>query len=198
MSYQTATSDQLNAMSLSQLSSFTIIVWPGGDSNQMDASLTSTTKSRVRQAVQSGVNYVGFCAGAWMAVGPAPGASNSGWGFSLVTGDYLKEYAPGGQYPVSAIVPVTFATGQTRDLVWWDGPYLPTLAGSVIARYPGGSAAMIEARSGQGYVVLSGVHPEAPMDWRTTQNLTDPDGLDFDIAWSLVNAALTRTPLSVF
>ncbi len=199
LTYQAVTSAELNSMSLAKLTSFGTYVWPGGDSNVMDASLTAGTKKLVRQAVtESGVGFAGFCAGAWIAVGPAPGSANAGWGFSILTGSYLKEYAPGGQYPVAAIVPVTLASGGTRDLVWWGGPYLPTIAGGVVGKYPDGTAAIVQSRAGAGYVAITGLHPEAPQDWRTAQNLVDRDGLDLDIAWNIIQAARTRAPMPAF
>ncbi|HUP56696.1 MAG TPA: hypothetical protein VM598_04530, partial [Bdellovibrionota bacterium] len=195
MSYRVADSAAIESMSLDDLGRFKVIIWPGGDSNVMTDGLSAAAREKVRQAVVSrGVPYVGFCAGAWMAVGPTPlSGSQPIWGFSILNGDYLKMYHPNGQTPVAAMVWTSFADGSSRDLVWWGGPYLPSYAGSVVARYPDGSAAILKAQAGNGFVVLSGPHPEAPQDWRTGAGLSDDDGLDFDLTWRLISAGLSRS-----
>lgn len=198
-SYQVVTSAQLETMSVTDIAQYRLIIWPGGDSNVMTSGLTAATRGRVRSAVVNyGVNYVGFCAGAWMAVGPTPSASGPIWGLSIEPGDYLKIYHPNGTLPTAAMVKTTFASGSTRDLVWWGGPYLWSTAGTVIARYPDGSAAITQADAGKGFVVLSGLHPEAPQDWRTGAGLVDSDGLDLDVAWSLIQSAANRTRAAVY
>ena len=68
ISYDTANSEQLNAMSQTTLESYKIIVWPGGNSIDMGKALTSATTAKVKRAVtEGGVSYIGFCAGAFMA-----------------------------------------------------------------------------------------------------------------------------------
>ena len=198
LTYHVIDSTQLNSMSAAAISDHGVLVWPGGDSNVMDASFTSDTRLRVYQAVHDyGVSFTGFCAGAWIAVGPPPGSQAPYWGFSIVAGSYLKEYYPNAQIVSGGvIVPITFANATVRDLVWWQGPFLPSLPGGIIAKYSTGEAAIVESWSGKGYVTISGVHPEAPQSWR--YGLVDPDGLDFDVAWSMINSALTKTPLQVF
>lgn len=47
-------------------------------------------------------------------------------------------------------------------------------AGGVVARYSDGKAAISQAYSGKGFVVLSGPHPEAPQGWRNTAG-NEPD-----------------------
>lgn len=200
LSYRVATSSTLEAMSSDSFRNYRLLVWPGGDSNVMTKGLSATTRGKIRNAVLvNGLNYVGFCAGAWMAVGPPPWRGGSPiWGLSIVNGNYLKQYFPEGVTSVAAMVATTFPDGSTRDLVWWGGPYLPSQTGSVIAKYPNGSTAAMETQAGNGYVVLTGLHPEAPQDWRDYIGLVDSDGLDMDFAWSLIESALKRNSLAVF
>jgi hypothetical protein len=200
LSYKLANSAQLNAMSLDDISKFGLIVVPGGHGSQITSGLNLQTRLRVRQAVQDrGVNYLGFCAGAWTAVGlEATSKTVSNYGFAAVYGNHLSNWWPNGNTSaVAAVVPVTFATGSTRQLVWWGGPATPEWKGGVIARYGNGKAAIAQAWSGQGFVVISGPHPEAPQGWRATAG-TDSDGLDYDIAQKLITAALEQKPLKTF
>ena len=200
LAYRVVSSAELELMGIDELEQYRLIVWPGGDSNVMTKYLSGSTRNKIREAVVTrGVHYIGFCAGAWMAVGPAPklGASPY-WGLSIVNGDYLKQYFPNGQSPIATMVWTRFANGDARDLVWWGGPYLPSDAGTVAAKYPDGSSAIYQGSAGNGFVILSGPHPEAPQDWRDATNLIDADGLDYDLAWNLIESALLGTRLSVF
>lgn len=199
----TVNESQLAALSASDLAQFKLIVWPGGDSTTQNNALDAATRERVREAVTiSGVNFAGFCAGAFIAVGPTPAAGGTpAWGLSIIDADYVEAYSPNGPgapLPVAAMVEIAFANGTSRDIVWWDGPYLPVIPSGVIAKYPDGTPAMIEQQAGNGFVVLTGVHPEAPESWLVEENLTDPDGLSTDIAWELLHAALTSTRLATY
>jgi len=197
LTYRRVDASGLNAMTSAELASYSTILWPGGDSNVADAALSPDTKIRVRQAViNSGVGFSGFCAGAWIAVGPNPGTAAPAWGFAILAGNYLKEYLPNGQYLTNAMVPITYADGSVRSEVWWQGPYLWSNVGTVVAKYPTGEAATIESWAGKGYVTLTGVHPEAPQSWR--DGLNDTDGLDTAFAWSMIDAARRKSPLRTF
>lgn len=200
LTYRQITSSQLEQMTVDEMAAHGVIVWPGGNSTQMTNGLSGAARLRVREAVRvRGVNYVGYCAGAWMAVGSEPRTGQApSFGLSLVTGQYLQTYYPDGKNPTAAMVPVFFPDGSMRELVWWGGPYLPSFNGEVVARYETGEAAMGQGWGGKGFVVVTGPHPEAPWDWRTIENLTDPDGLDQDVAWNLMEAALKMKPLPAF
>jgi hypothetical protein len=199
----TVNSSQLAALSPAALAKYQLIIWPGGDSIAQNNSLDAATRERVREAVTvAGVSYAGFCAGAFIAVGPPPATGGTPkWGLSIIDDDYVQAYSPNGPgapLPVAAMVEIGFPDGTSRDLVWWDGPFLPQIPSGVIAKYPDHSPAMIEQEAGKGFVVLTGVHPEAPQAWRDEQKLVDMDGLDTDVAWKLIQAALTRTRLPAF
>src|SRR5262245_3450407 len=61
------TSNQLNGMSESQLRVYRLLIVPSGNFEQIGIGLTSSTTASVRNAVDSGLNYMGICAGAFFA-----------------------------------------------------------------------------------------------------------------------------------
>jgi hypothetical protein len=198
-SYKLVNSAQLNAMSLDEISNFGVIIVPGGSGGTITSALTTSTRLRVRQAVRDrGVSYVGFCAGAWVAVGPeAETTGVASYGLALAKGAVLDLYLPGGIEPTAAMVDVTFSDGKARDLVWWGGPSTPEWKNGVVARYENGEPAISETWAGKGYVVISGPHPEAPQSWRGTAGY-DSDGLDYDIAIQMITAALKKAPMPTY
>jgi hypothetical protein len=198
LSYDLVNSGQLDAMSVDQMAGYGLMIVPGGSGGTITSGVSGTTRIRVRQAVRDrGMSFLGFCAGAWVGIGPDPGSNAPSYGFALVPGPLLAEYLPGGKQPTAAIVPVSFPNGSVRDLVWWGGPETPQWSKGVIAKYETGKPAISESWAGKGYVIVSGPHPEAPQGWRATAG-NDPDGLDYDIAIELIQAALKKEPLPTF
>ncbi|MCM2321853.1 MAG: hypothetical protein NDJ90_01180 [Oligoflexia bacterium] len=202
LAYRFVTSSELDAMSTEELKQYRLLVWPGGESSEMNDSLREETRTRVRDAVrESGLGYVGFCAGAWLAVGPpAPFGHPPYWGFGIVPAPFLEEYDPNGEAPnpIGAIVKIFFPGGKSRHLVWWGGPFFTEFPAGVLARYPDGTAAITQVEAGAGFVTLSGLHPEAPQSWRDGERLHDPDGLDLDLAWRLIESTVKRERLAAF
>jgi hypothetical protein len=81
-------------------------------------------------------------------------------------------------------------------MVWWGGPSLPEWKGGVIARYTDNNQpAIAQTWSGNGLVILSGPHPEAPQNWRDKLGLSDSDGLDQDYAGQMLEAAAKQQPM---
>ena len=80
------------------------------------------------------------------------------------------------------------------DHYWEDGPQLAGW-GEVVATYPDGAPAVVQGASGHGWVVLSGVHPEAPESWRQGMTFATPASVDNAYAVTLVEAALRGTRL---
>lgn len=199
LSYQLVNSAQINAMTLDEIADFGVIVVPGGSGGTIYSNVTADARLRIRQAVRErGVGYVGFCAGAWVAVGPeAETTQTASYGFAIAKGSVLSMFYPNGQAPTAAMVDVTFSDGGVRNLVWWGGPITPEWTGGVVARYDTGKPAISQTFAGKGLVVISGPHPEAPQSWRSTAG-SDSDGLDYDIAIAMFNAALKQQPLATF
>lgn len=201
LSYDTVSSSELDAMSVEQLADYGVIVWPGGFAGQMSSSLDTATRGRIRQAVrEKGVSFVGICAGAFIAVSPSAKGGDAGpdWGFALVDEETMPYYHLEDEGTTEAMVTVEMAGGQKRDLVWWGGPYLPekSFPNGTVARYSDtGEPAIAQTWAGNGFMILSGPHPEAPEDWRGKLGLTDEDGMDQDIAWDMIEAALKQKPM---
>ena len=200
MTYQLATSDELNEMSVEQLGKFQLILWPGGYAGVMSASLDGAAREKIRKTVnEQGVSYLGICAGAFIAVSPSAASGSDGpdWGLSIIPSESLLPYYHLENKGIGeAMVDVQLSGGQTRSLVWWGGPDFPEVSQGVVARYSDNHhPAIIQTKAGKGFVILSGPHPEAPQSWRDKLGLQDSDGLDLDLAWKLIEAAMKRQPL---
>lgn len=200
LKYRLKNSTELDAMTIDEISNFGLILIPGGHSTVITSGLSPATRVRIRQAVRDrGVSYFGICAGAWVGVGnEALTDQISSYGFAVIQGSHLASWSPNGNSSlVAAVTPVTFADGAIRNLVWWGGPATPEWKSGVVARYDNGKAAISEGWANQGFVILSGPHPEAPQGWRATAG-NDPDGLDYELTKTLIRAALARKPLPTF
>jgi hypothetical protein len=67
LSYSVADSAQLNGISEAQLQRYRLLIIPGGNFEVIGNNLTASTATNIRNAVQSGTNYLGICAGAFFA-----------------------------------------------------------------------------------------------------------------------------------
>jgi glutamine amidotransferase-like uncharacterized protein len=190
LEYASATSSQLNDMTVSQLMSYRLLIVPGGNFMDLGASLTPQTSSKIQAAVQHGVNYLGICAGAFLA-GDGRGYYN---GFNLTAGTRFGFYSAESRGVRKAAVAIAGINTAPIEQYWEDGPELSGW-GTVVAKYPDGTPAVVEGASGKGWVVLSGVHPEAPEAWRRGIKFTTPASVSNAYAGTLVKAALTRTSL---
>jgi hypothetical protein len=126
--------------------------------------LTLGSSVKIRRAVHSGVNLPG----------------NLRWGFPAgdspydglnLTGVRFGFYSAEGQGTRKAAVPITPVGGPTQEHYWEDGPQLSGW-GKVSAECPDDTPAAVQGSSGKGWLVLAGLHPEAPESWR--------DGMIFD------------------
>lgn len=181
---------QLNRMTTAQLTAYRVLSVPGGNFIDMGASLTANAAATVHDAVQGGLNYLGICAGAFLA-GDGRGYYNS---FNLTSGVRFGFYSAEQRGVGKAAVAVTGVDAPAIEHYWEDGPAL-TGWGTVVGKYPDGTPAVVEGSSGQGWVILIGVHPEAPETWRRDMNFTTPATVANAYAATLVQSALTRTPL---
>ena len=191
LAYVTVDSRQLNTMSESQLRAHRLLVVPGGNFVKMGNGLAPATVASVRNAVTSGLNYLGICAGAFLA-GHSPFN-----GLNLTSGVAFPFYAAEAQGIRKTAVWVQAAGEPPLQHYWEDGPAL-TGWGGVVAKYPDGTPAIVEASVGEGWVILSGVHPEAPESWRDGMTFMTPVTLDNTYAAKLIDAALWRKRLAHF
>ena len=188
LSYSTANSSELNDLSESQLTSYRLLIVPGGNFITIGNNLRSSTTANIRNAVQNGLNYLGICAGGFLA------GSSIYNGLNLTSGVQFSFYADEDRGIRKTVVAIAGAGGLTLDQYWEDGPQFAGW-GAVVGKYPNGTPAIVEGTSGKGWVILSGVHPEAPASWRHGMTFTTPVSVDNAYAGTLIHAALNRTRL---
>jgi hypothetical protein len=192
VAYATADSGQLNAMSEPQLGGYKLLIVPGGNSITIGGSLSEETASMIRGAVgQYGLHYLGLCAGAFF------GGYSTYNGVDLTAGVSFDFYAD--EYKGIHVEPVEISlpSSGTLDVYWQDGPQLSGW-GEVVAKFPDGTPAIVEGQSGNGFVIFTGVHPEAPESWRGSMPFSTPVAVDLSYAGTVIQAALSGTPLPHF
>ena len=185
LQYSTATSRQLNGMSTTELMAYRLMVVPGGNFIDMAGSLSKSTTTNIHDAVQAGLNYLGICAGAFLA-GDGRDYYNS---VNLTSGVRFGFYSAEWRGIRKAAVAIIAVNASTIEHYWEDGPELAGW-GAVVGKYPDGAPAIVEGLSGKGWVILSGVHPEAPETWRRGMSFSTPAGVANAYAGTLVQAAL--------
>ena len=188
LDYSTVNSPQLNRMSEARLMACRLLIVPGGNYITMGRSLTPGTTTNIRKAVQGGLNYLGICAGGLLA---GDGAYNN---LNLTAGVRFDFYAVVNQGIHKTAVAITSVGTPVLEHYWEDGPQF-TGWGTVVGKYPDGTPAIVEGTSGKGWVVLSGVHPEAPANWRRGMTFTTPASAAHAYARTLMDAALHGTSL---
>jgi glutamine amidotransferase-like uncharacterized protein len=113
---------------------------------------------------------------------------------NLASGARFGFYAEVNRGVHKACVLITAADTPPIEQYWEDGPQF-TGWGNVVAKYPDGTPAIVEGASGQGWVILCGVHPEAPENWRRGMSFTTPASAANAYAGMLIDAALNHTSL---
>ncbi len=189
LNYSTVNSPQLNRMNESQLMAWRLMIVPGGNFITIGNHLTSNTTTNIHNAVRGGLNYLGICAGGFLA---GHGSYNS---LDLTSGTRFGFYSAENRGIRKTAVAITGAGAPMLDHYWEDGPEF-TGWGAVVGKYPDGSPAIVEGTSGKGFVILCGVHPEAPSYWRRGMSFRTPADEDKAYAAALIDAALHRTMLS--
>jgi glutamine amidotransferase-like uncharacterized protein len=190
INYRLLNSSDLNDMTASQLSGYHLLIVPGANFVDMGNNLTARTTARVRNAVNGGLNYLGICAGGFLA-GSFPTGYNS---FDLTSGVQFGFYSAENNGTHKAAVRISTAQGPALDQYWEDGPQL-TGWGNVVAKYPDGTPAVVEEAVGKGWVVLTGIHAEAPESWRRGMTFNTPVSTDTAYAQMLIVAALNGEAL---
>ena len=189
--YSTADTSKLNTMDEARIRRYRLLIIPGGNFVEMGTGLTPGATANIRNSVQSGLNYLGICAGGFLAGNYRPPYN----GFDLTSGVQFHFYGAESRGIHRAAVPISAAGGSTLVQYWEDGPEF-TGWGNVIGRYPDGTAAIVEGSFGNGWVILSGVHPEAPESWRRGMAFSTPASVDHAFALTLIQAALNHVSLS--
>lgn len=189
LTYATATSSQLDAMTETQLKGYKLLIVPGGNSITIGNNLSSTATTNIHNAVtKDGLHYLGICAGGFF------GGYSIYNGLNLTSGVWFNFYADYNKGIHKAAVEISSPNAAALDQYWQDGPQF-TGWGSVVGKYSDGTPAVVEGASGQGWVILAGIHAEAPASWRTGMNFTTSVAVDNAYAGTLILAALNRTSL---
>jgi glutamine amidotransferase-like uncharacterized protein len=187
--FATADSPRLGVMSESDLRAYRLLMIPGGNFVEIGNGLSPSTTSRVREAIGHGLNYIGICGGAFFA-------GNSPYnGLNLTSGARFPFYAAEDRGVRKAAVAISTPGSTTLDHYWEDGPQL-TGWGEVVAKYPDGTPAVTQGTFGDGWIVLAGIHPEAPENWRRGMTFTTPASAANAYAATLIDAALNRRRLA--
>lgn len=188
LKYTTVNSAQLNGMSQTQLATCHLLIIPGGNYLIMGNSLTANTTTNVHNAVQGGLNYLGICAGGLLA-GDAPCHN-----FNLTAGVRFGFYAVVNQNIHKAVAKISYPGTAPLEQYWEDGPQFAGW-GEAVGKYPDGTPAIAQGAAGKGWVLLCGVHAEAPETWRKGMSFATSANEDNAYARTLIEAALNETAL---
>jgi glutamine amidotransferase-like uncharacterized protein len=187
LNYATANSDDLKSLSEAELRAHRLLIIPGGNFIDIGNGLTPAASANIRNAVRNGLNYAGICAGAFMAGSSPPNAVN-------LTGVRFPFYGAENRGIRKTAVVIRTPGEPPLDQYWEDGPQLSGW-GDVVSKYPDGTPATVQGAFGKGWVVLTGIHPEAPASWRRDMVFATSVADDNAYAERLIRAALNRTPL---
>lgn len=190
---------QFNDATDADFDKFSLVIFPGGDSNDVNRNLTMETRDRIRRAVlERGLNYFGLCSGAWLVVSPQNRLKENVYGFQFVTGPWLKQTPLFEMKLEYAVTNAIFPNGSRRKLLWFGGPITPNIPGGVIAKYGDGTPAITQMRAGKGFVILSGLHPTANKKILSKISLYEKEAIDPELGWRLLEAGITGKPLPAF
>lgn len=183
LAYSTADTAQMNAMGQDALGKHRLLIMPGGNFEDMGNALTPEAAANMAAAVKGGLNYLGICAGAFIA-------GNSPYnGLNLTEGKHFAFYTLESQGFRKSAVWITTADGSRSEQYWEDGPELSGW-GEPIAMYPDGTPAAVQGKAGEGWMVLVGTHPEAPESWRRHVAVRTPARDSHDFAKMVIETAL--------
>ncbi len=142
----------------------------------------------LRNFVQGGGRYLGFCLGGYLA-GATPG-------FGLLPGDtdqYIASRGARTRSDADTVLTVQW-DGHDRAMFFQDGPcfLLDSDQGpaDVVARYENGLPAAVVAPFGSGAVGVVGPHPEASPDWFVDAGLPVPNPLALDLGLDLIDRVM--------
>jgi glutamine amidotransferase-like uncharacterized protein len=179
-------------MSEQQLGGYKLLIVPGGDSTVIGKNLNPSAAENIRGAVADyGLHYLGICAGAFFGGYSVYNGVDLTGGVSF---DFYKDEFNG--IHLEPIV-ISFPDGDQMDVYWEDGPQLSGW-GQVVAKFPDGSPAIVEGVSGKGFVIFTGVHLEAPANWRGSMNFSTPVSVNLAYAATVMQAAFDGKALPHF
>ena len=156
----------------------TIWVHPGGDVTEMVDSISPRLRQQIIDFVAAGGGFVGSCAGGFIAGEQIIARDTTGIysykGFGLIPDTVFDKYdlvveSKWGAY--NLFLQTNWLNYGLVDLYWWWGPYFTSknLAApntTILAYYPNSNQVLsFQTFYKKGPVILTGVHPEATIDW---------------------------------
>lgn len=147
------------------------VIWPGGNAGTQNAGVSATEETRLKQAIQGGLNYLGHCAGAFIV-----GTYSSGFG--------MLPGVPGVRGTDQIVRQETMWDGTKRDVTFYGGPTdLSVYGGRSLAKFDDGGSSIQSTNYGQGHMILTAGHPGV-------ETAGDRDGADDDLHQMLIKAVL--------
>lgn len=164
-----------------------IWVQPGGKSKVAAARMGAKTLSLIRNFVNDGGGYVGFCAGMLLATKKIGDSEVDGLGILNGKTIHLMSKAQ----DKAQILNINMVEHGYRSIYFSGGPYLidQDTQTYTTGYYDSGEIASTESVFGKGKVIVSGFHPEVPSWFKRLRRKYDPDGNDFDIAIEMMKRA---------
>jgi glutamine amidotransferase-like uncharacterized protein len=176
------------------LDSAALWVQPGGDAIDVSKALKSKRLEMIRDFVYNGGSYLGICAGAFLADTWVDDKNTiPGLGITpVVTADYKKK-----EIGKKEMILDVYWNGIMRKIYFSQGPTIKENSRGmdqidIFAYYFRNeelAPAAWENSYGDGYVVVSGMHPEALPAWKKRLKQKDTDGDDSDLALELFDRA---------
>ncbi len=199
ISFHVLDADEINSLSDSQWKSYQLTLVPGGYAPALSASLSQRTKERMRAAVQTqGMSYIGFCAGAWLAISPPfPSSRERDFGIGFIDGPVLQESELSAQGAPYLITPASLWNNTQRSLLWYGGPNTPEAPQGVLARYPNGKPAITQLRAGRGILFLSGLHPAITPTVLYALGILQPEAYAPDLTQTLIQAGIQQRMIPI-
>lgn len=176
-------------LSAQVLKTAAVYAQPGG-SDDLDQAYSDMQSDAplIRDFVNAGGRYLGFCMGGYLA-GASPG-------FKLLPGDtnaYTSSHKATVRTSDDTTVKV-YWRDQLRTMYFQDGPYFIVKRSAtdvtVLARYQNGKIAALVAPYGKGFVGVVGPHPEATPDWFAAYGLVATGGLSLDLGHDLIDTVM--------
>lgn len=152
------------------------VIVPGGNSLEEFNGIGSSEIARLKQAINGGLNFMGHCAGAFLA-----------GRMGIISGmpDYPSTNYYGGGAQVTVDNTIKWGGGGTRDVLFYGGPDL-TGFGKELAEHPSGASTVVSNNYGQGHLILTAGH-------FALQGPDDRDGPDNDLYKQLLQAIVAGT-----
>jgi glutamine amidotransferase-like uncharacterized protein len=179
--YFTADTGKLRGMSVAYLRRFGLLIVPGGNFEEMGKQLGPEAPQRIREAVRGGLNYLGICAGAFIA-------GDSPYNGINLTGARFGFFADSRKGIRKEAIRLSVRDDTHFVTYWEDRPEL-TGWGETLAAYPDGTPAIVQGRVGAGWVILTGVHLEAPDEWYRGLTADSPADVSRGHAARVIRAA---------